>query len=155
MRDRGVRLLEAILCLHLLAQMLLHGNRLCMARTSERERKRESVCVCEREFFIGNLLFRNHFLRLHLLAQMLLPGNRLRMARNQGTKLSAVRESYGRLAKFSNYYKGTVEGPHTRGTSLGGYHEGRTSSKDTYPESYITKYTSKRRLRDACRPRVL
>ena len=33
----------------------------------------------------------------------------------------------------------------TRGTSLGGYHGSRRCSRDTYPESYITKYTSIRR----------
>jgi len=30
--------------------------------------------------------------------------------------------------------------------SLGGYHDSRRCSRDTYPESYITKYTSIRRL---------
>ena len=30
--------------------------------------------------------------------------------------------------------------------ALGGYHESRRCSKDTYPESYITKYTSIRRI---------
>ena len=32
------------------------------------------------------------------------------------------------------------------GPLLEGYHESRRCSKDTYPESYITKYTSIRRL---------
>jgi len=32
---------------------------------------------------------------------------------------------------------------------LGGYHESRKCSRDTYPESYITKYTSMRRLTHA------
>jgi hypothetical protein len=35
---------------------------------------------------------------------------------------------------------------HGLGTSLGGYHETRRCSRDTYPESYIIKYTSMRTL---------
>ena len=31
-----------------------------------------------------------------------------------------------------------------------GYRESRRCSRDTYPESYITKYTSVRRIHDVC-----
>ena len=40
---------------------------------------------------------------------------------------------------------GLVGSTDTRGTSREGYHESRRCSRDTYPESYITKYTRIRR----------